>query len=78
MSAIFGIEISVEQRIIIKFCQINEFSRSEELKMLQDCYGDECLSKTQNVKSYKSFGEVRVVSKTNLAQEGHRPQILIT
>lgn len=52
-------EKSVEQRICIKFCQKNEISCSDALKMLQKCYGDECLSRSQVFKWYKSFGEGR-------------------
>ncbi|KAG5323715.1 MOS1T transposase, partial [Acromyrmex heyeri] len=45
----------LEQRTCIKFCCKNEIKCSDTLKMLQKCYGDDTLSKTQMYQWYERF-----------------------
>lgn len=45
----------LEQRTCIKFCCKNEIKCSDTLKMLQKCYGDDTLSKTQVYQWYERF-----------------------
>ncbi|XP_037932807.1 protein GVQW3-like [Teleopsis dalmanni] len=48
-------ENSVEQRVCLKFCVLNEISCVEALKMVQKAYGDSSLSRIQAYEWYKSF-----------------------
>ncbi|KAG5346579.1 GVQW3 protein, partial [Acromyrmex charruanus] len=43
------------ERTCIKFCCKNEIKCSDTLKMLQKCYGDDTLSKTQVYQWYERF-----------------------
>ncbi|KAG5348132.1 SETMR methyltransferase, partial [Acromyrmex charruanus] len=45
----------LEQRTCIKFCCKNEIKCSDTLKILQKCYGDDTLSKTQVYQWYECF-----------------------
>ncbi|XP_037942851.1 protein GVQW3-like [Teleopsis dalmanni] len=54
-------ENSVEQRICLKFCVLNEISCVEALKIVQKAYGDSSMSRTQAYEWYKSFKEGRGV-----------------
>lgn len=48
-------EKSPEQQICIKFCVKNEIDASETYKMVQKCFGDDSLSKTNVFDLHKSF-----------------------
>ncbi|KAG5333497.1 GVQW3 protein, partial [Acromyrmex heyeri] len=56
-AAIFTMDSKLEQRTCIKFCCKNEIKCSDTLKMLQKCYGDDTLSKTQWYERFKSGRE---------------------
>ena len=66
----------IEQRINIKFCVKNEISCTDTLKMLEKCYGDQCLSRSQVFKWYKSFGEGR--EEVEDEPRSGRPPVSIT
>ncbi|KAG5344564.1 SETMR methyltransferase, partial [Acromyrmex heyeri] len=51
----FTMDSKLEQRTCIKFCCKNEIKCSDTLKMLQKCYGDDTLSKTQVYQWYERF-----------------------
>lgn len=55
VAAIFTMDSKLEQRTCIKFCCKNEITCSDTLKMLQKCYGDDTLSKTQVYQWYERF-----------------------
>ncbi|XP_037942722.1 protein GVQW3-like [Teleopsis dalmanni] len=54
-------ENSVEQRVCLEFCVLNEISCVEALKMVQKAYGNSSMSRTQAYEWYKSFKEGREV-----------------
>jgi len=53
----------LEQRSCIKFCYKNEIKFFDTLKMLQKCYGDNTLSKTQVYQWYERFKSGREAVK---------------
>lgn len=57
LSAIFGLEKSVEKIVCIKLCEKIEISSPGALKMLQKYFVDERWLKLQVFKYYKSFRE---------------------
>ena len=54
-------EKNIEQRVCLKFCVSNGTTAMESLKMLQKCFGESILSKTQVFEWYKAFSEGREV-----------------
>ncbi|KAG5320944.1 MOS1T transposase, partial [Acromyrmex heyeri] len=63
----------LEQRTCIKFCCKNEIKCSDTLKMLQKCYGDDTLSKTQVYQWYE-----RLKSGREAVEDDARPGRLST
>ena len=51
----------IEQRVSLKFCVSNEITATESLKMLQKCFGESTLSRTQVFEWRKAFSEGREV-----------------
>lgn len=49
----------IEQRVCLKFCVANGIKASESFKMLQKCYGESTLSKSQVYEWHKAFSEGR-------------------
>ena len=54
-------EKKIEQRVCLKFCVCNGITATESLKMLQKCFGESTLSRTQVFKWHKAFSEGRKV-----------------
>jgi len=50
---------NIEQRVCLKFCVTNDISCSDSQAMLQKCYGEAVLSKTQIYEFYKAFKDGR-------------------
>ena len=51
----------IEQRVCLKFCVSNGITAKESLKMLQKCFGESTLSRTQVFKWHKAFSKGREV-----------------
>ena len=51
----------IEQRVCLKFCVSNGITATESLKMLQKCFGESTLSRTQVFEWHKAFSEGREV-----------------
>ena len=51
----------IEQRVCLKFCVSNGITATESLKMLQKCFGESTLSRTQVFERHKAFSEGREV-----------------
>lgn len=58
-AAIFIMSDYIGQRYCIKFCVKNGFSPTETFKMLEKCFGDECISRTTFFDWHKLFREGR-------------------
>jgi len=58
--AIFTMEKKIE-RVCLKFCVSNGITATESLKMLQKCFGESTLSRTQVFEWHKAFSEDREV-----------------
>ena len=54
---IFSMEKKIEQRVCLKFCVSNGITATESLKMLQKCFGESSLSRTQVFEWHKAFSE---------------------
>jgi len=54
-------EKKIEQRVCLKFCVFNGITATESLKMLQKCFGESTLSRTQVFEWHKAFSEGREV-----------------
>ena len=54
-------EKKIEQRVCLKFCVANGITITESLKMLQKCFGESTLSRTQVFDWHKAFSEGREV-----------------
>uniref|UniRef100_A0A0K8WBT5 Mos1 transposase HTH domain-containing protein n=1 Tax=Bactrocera latifrons TaxID=174628 RepID=A0A0K8WBT5_BACLA len=54
-------EKRIEQRACLKFCASNEVTATESLKMLQKCFGEHTLSRSQVFSWHKAFSEGREV-----------------
>ena len=61
--AIFTMEKKTEQRACLKFCVSNGIMATKSLEMLQECFGESTLSKTQVFEWYKAFSESREVGE---------------
>ena len=48
----------IEQRVCLKFCVSNGITATESLKILQKCFGESILSRTQVFEWHKAFSEV--------------------
>ena len=59
--AIFTTGEKIEQRVCLKFCVSNGITATESLKMLQKCFGESTLSRTQVFEWHKAFSEGREV-----------------
>ena len=59
--AIFTMKKKIEQRVCLKFCVSNGITATESLKMLQKCFGESTLSRTQVFEWHKAFSEGREV-----------------
>ena len=59
--AIFTTEKKIEQRVCLKLCVSNGITATESLKMLQNCFGESTLLKTQVFEWHKAFSEGREV-----------------
>lgn len=57
----FYYEKKIEQRVCLKFCVSNGITATESLKMLQKCFGESTLSRTQVFEWHKAFSEGREV-----------------
>ncbi|XP_054012808.1 protein GVQW3-like [Hylaeus anthracinus] len=51
----------MEQRVCLKFCVSNGITATQSLKMLQKCYGESILSRTQVFEWHKTLSEGREV-----------------
>ena len=51
----------IEQRVCLEFCVSNGITATESLKMLQKCFTESSLSRTQVFEWHKAFSEVRQV-----------------
>ena len=51
----------IEQRVCLKCCVSNGITTRESLKMLQKCFGESTLSRTQVFEWHKAFSEGREV-----------------
>ena len=54
-------EKKIEQRVCLKFCVSNEITATESLKMLQKCFRESTLSRTQVFEWHKAISEGREV-----------------
>ena len=54
-------EKKIEQRVSLKCCVPNRITATESLKMLQKCFGESTLSRTQVLEWHKAFSEGREV-----------------
>ena len=61
MSGDFYYGKKIEQRVCLKFCVSNGITAMESLKMLQKCYRESTLSRTQAFEWHKAFSEDREV-----------------
>ena len=52
---------NIEQRVCLKFCVYNEITAKKSLKMLQKCFGESTLSRTQVFEWHEAFSEGREV-----------------
>ena len=52
---------TIEQRVCLKFCVSNGITATESLKMLQKCFGESTLPRTQVFEYHKAFSEGREV-----------------
>ena len=59
--AIFTMGKKIEQQVCLKFCVSNGITATESLKMLQKCFGESTLSRTQVFEWHKAFSEGREV-----------------
>ena len=57
LSGDFYYRKKIEQRVCLKFCVSNGITDTESLKMLQKCFGESTLSRTQVFKWHKAFSE---------------------
>ena len=55
------------ERVCLKFCDLNGITATESLKMLQKCFGESTLSRTQVFEWHKAFSKGREVVE-NLPQ----------
>ena len=53
------IDKAIEQRVCLKFCVSNGIAATESLKMLQKCFGESTLSRTQVFEWHNRFSEGR-------------------
>ena len=51
----------IEQQVCLKFCVSNGITATGSLKMLQKCFGESILSRTQVFKWHKAFSEGREI-----------------
>ena len=58
----------IEQRVCLKLCVYNRITATESSKMLQKCFGESTLSRTQVFEWHKAFSEGRGVVE-NLPHE---------
>ena len=63
-------EKKIEQRVCLKFCVSNGITATESLKMLQKCFGESTLSRTQTFEKHKAFSKGREVVK-NVPHTSH-------
>ena len=61
LSGDFYYRKKIEQRVCLKFCVSNGITATESLKMLQKCFGESTLSRTQVFEWHKAFSEGREV-----------------
>ena len=54
-------EKKIEQRVCLKFCVANGITATESLKILQKCFGESTLLRTQVFEWHKTFSEGREV-----------------
>ena len=50
-------EKKLEQRVCLKFCVANGITATESLKMLQKCFGETTISRTQVFEWHKAYSE---------------------
>ena len=51
----------IEQRVCLKFCVSNGITDTDSLKILQKCFGESTLSRTQVFEWHKAFSECREI-----------------
>ena len=66
----------IEQRVCLKFCVSNGITATESLKMLQKCFGESILSRTQIFEWHKAFSKGRDSTHCGscFGYEAHRRQ----
>lgn len=70
-TVIFMMSKSIDQRICIKFCVVNQINFTQTLEMLRKAYLEDCLSRTRVFEWHKAFKEGREAVDRDESRFGH-------